>query len=76
MRRPHLVHQALGVEQRGAGNGVHLQRVASVGKQELRADESQEPKVRGEGRPRPVPSGPARGGHTDLVDRMTERQLT
>lgn len=34
--RLHLVHQALGVEQRGAGDGVHLQRVASVGKQELR----------------------------------------
>lgn len=35
--RTHLVHQALRIEQRGAGDGVHLQRVASVGKQELRA---------------------------------------
>lgn len=34
-RRPHLVHQAVWVEQRGPRDGVHLQRVASVGKQEL-----------------------------------------
>lgn len=36
-RRPHLVHKALGVEQCGPRDGVHLQRVASVGEQELRA---------------------------------------
>lgn len=36
-RRPHLVHKALGVEQRGPRDGVHLQRVASVREQELRA---------------------------------------
>ena len=36
-RRAHVVHQAVGVEQRGSSDGVHLQRVASVGKQELRA---------------------------------------
>lgn len=34
-KRPHFVHKALRVEQRGPCNGVHLQRVASVGKQEL-----------------------------------------
>lgn len=36
-QRQHLVHEALGVEQRGPRDGVHLQRVASVGEQELRA---------------------------------------
>lgn len=34
--RPHLVHKALRIEQRSTGDGVHLQRVASVGKQKLR----------------------------------------
>lgn len=37
-RGPHLVHQALRVEQRGAGDGVHLQRVPSVREQELRTE--------------------------------------
>lgn len=34
--RPHLVHKTLRVEQRSTGDGVHLQCVASVGKQKLR----------------------------------------
>lgn len=34
----YLVHEAFWIEQRGPRDGVHLQRVASVGKQELRKE--------------------------------------
>lgn len=36
--RLHLVHETFWVEQRGPCDGVHLQRVASVRKQELREE--------------------------------------
>lgn len=36
--RLYLVHEAFWIEQRGPRDGVHLQRVASVGKQELRKE--------------------------------------
>lgn len=40
--RLHLVHEAIWVEQCGPCDGVHLQRVASVRKQELREERNRE----------------------------------
>lgn len=73
--RLHLVHEAFWIEQRGPCNGVHLQRVASMRKQELRrGTRSREPKVR-EGLQVPLPLVSTQSP-TDLEDWMTERQLT
>lgn len=73
--RLHLVHEAVWVEQRGSCDGVHLQRVASMRKQELREERGHVSRRSGKAcRPRSLlvsTQHPA-----DLVDWMTERQLT
>lgn len=74
--RLHLVHQAFWVEQRGPCDGVHLQGVARVGKQELRVERGNMSQRSGGNAAQAPPTLALFSFGTDLVDRMAEWQLT